>query len=226
MHDGGNTCTPVGSGAVDEQFWALICEDEDWLDREFEEIVSEPAESPRLRRRRGRWCVSTGPVPRGTVRAVAGAERDTRAVQGSVPGGRGGGNAHRPGRKALTGNRFRGKGRWFHRARARGGGVRSPARLTPCDADNPADGDKAEGLLRGHRIQRLVTLVQRVASAMSPAPKGGHRMVPGDRLSLSALCCPADCAHPAREGAWRHAGRVVMKGVCQGGRRCAITPCV
>ena len=46
MRDGGNTCTPVGSGAVDEQFWALVCEDEDWLDSEFDEIVSEPAESP------------------------------------------------------------------------------------------------------------------------------------------------------------------------------------
>ena len=46
MCDAGNTCTKVGSGAVDEQFWALICEDEDWLDSEFDEIVSEPAESP------------------------------------------------------------------------------------------------------------------------------------------------------------------------------------
>ena len=46
MRDGGDTCTPVGSGAVDDQFWALICEDEDWLDSEFDEIVSEPAESP------------------------------------------------------------------------------------------------------------------------------------------------------------------------------------
>ena len=41
MCDGGNTCTPVGSGAVDEQFWALVCEDEEWLDSEFAEIVSE-----------------------------------------------------------------------------------------------------------------------------------------------------------------------------------------
>ena len=49
MRGGGNTCTPVGSGAVDEQFWALICEDEDWLDSEFDEIVSEPAESPGMR---------------------------------------------------------------------------------------------------------------------------------------------------------------------------------
>ena len=47
MRDGGNICTPVNSGAVDEQFWALICEDEDWLD-----FVSEPAESPGVPPRR------------------------------------------------------------------------------------------------------------------------------------------------------------------------------
>ena len=52
MRDGGNICTPVNSGAVDEQFWALICEDEDWLDSEFDEIVSEPAESPGVPPRR------------------------------------------------------------------------------------------------------------------------------------------------------------------------------
>ena len=57
MRDGGNTCTPVGSGAVDEQFWALVCEDEDWLDREFEELVSEPAESPSMRPPRLMVCV-------------------------------------------------------------------------------------------------------------------------------------------------------------------------
>ena len=56
MRDGGNTCTPVGSGAVDEQFWALVCEDEDWLDSEFDEIVSEPAESPRMRPPRSMVC--------------------------------------------------------------------------------------------------------------------------------------------------------------------------
>jgi hypothetical protein len=57
MRDGGNTCTPVGSGAVDEQFWALVCEDEEWLDSEFDEIVSEPAESPRMRPPRLMVCV-------------------------------------------------------------------------------------------------------------------------------------------------------------------------
>ena len=39
------------SGAVDDEFWALICEDEDWLDREFAAIVSE-AESPTVPPRR------------------------------------------------------------------------------------------------------------------------------------------------------------------------------
>ena len=52
MRDGGNICTPVNSGAVDEQFLALICEDEDWLDSEFDEIVSERW-SPRECRRGG-----------------------------------------------------------------------------------------------------------------------------------------------------------------------------
>jgi len=75
MRDGGNTCTPVGSGAVDEQFWALICEDEDWLDSEFDEIVSEPAESPRTPPPRLMLCADRSrparqrPGPRGRDRA-------------------------------------------------------------------------------------------------------------------------------------------------------------
>ena len=54
---------------MDEQFWALICEDEDWLDSEFDEIVSQPAESPRIRPPRLMVC----------------ADRDACAVPGSVP---------------------------------------------------------------------------------------------------------------------------------------------
>ena len=37
--------TALSSGAVDAQFWALVCEDEEWLDAEFVGIVIEPAES-------------------------------------------------------------------------------------------------------------------------------------------------------------------------------------
>ena len=44
-----NTGAALGSGAVDAEFWALVCEDEEWLDAEFDAIVSEPCE-PRPRR--------------------------------------------------------------------------------------------------------------------------------------------------------------------------------
>ena len=37
----------LGSGAVDAQFWALVCEDEEWLEAEFDAIVSAPAEAGR-----------------------------------------------------------------------------------------------------------------------------------------------------------------------------------
>ena len=85
MRDGGNTCTPVGSGAVDEQFWALVCEDEDWLDSEFDEIVSEPAESPRMRPPRLMVCADRSrPARQG--RALAGTGRDTTRGTGQRPG--------------------------------------------------------------------------------------------------------------------------------------------
>ena len=37
----------LGSGAEDT-FWVLVCEDEEWLAAEFDAIVSEPTETPRL----------------------------------------------------------------------------------------------------------------------------------------------------------------------------------
>ena len=40
-----DTGTALSAGAVDAQFWALVCEDEEWLDAEFAGIVSGPAES-------------------------------------------------------------------------------------------------------------------------------------------------------------------------------------
>ena len=40
------TGTALSSEAVDVMFWALVCDDEEWLDLEFAGIVSEPAESP------------------------------------------------------------------------------------------------------------------------------------------------------------------------------------
>lgn len=35
----------LGSGAVDADFWALVCADEEWLQAEFDAIVSEPGET-------------------------------------------------------------------------------------------------------------------------------------------------------------------------------------
>ena len=39
-----NVDAVLGSGTVDAVFWALVCADEEWLRREFDGIVSEPAE--------------------------------------------------------------------------------------------------------------------------------------------------------------------------------------
>src|SRR6476469_2124336 len=49
MLDNGNTGPALGSDAVDARFWALICDDEEWLRAEFDGIVSEPAEHPTSR---------------------------------------------------------------------------------------------------------------------------------------------------------------------------------
>jgi hypothetical protein len=46
MRDNQNTDPALGSEAVDDRFWALICDDEQWLRAEFDGIVSEPAEHP------------------------------------------------------------------------------------------------------------------------------------------------------------------------------------
>jgi len=53
-----DTGSALGSGAVDAEFWALVCEDEEWLDAEFDAIVSEARETPtrstgKTRRRHG-----------------------------------------------------------------------------------------------------------------------------------------------------------------------------
>ena len=46
MRANGNTGPALSSDTVDAQFWALICDDEEWLRTEFDGIVSEPAEHP------------------------------------------------------------------------------------------------------------------------------------------------------------------------------------
>lgn len=40
-----NTGAALGSRAVDDDFRALVCEDEEWLQAEFDAIVSEPCET-------------------------------------------------------------------------------------------------------------------------------------------------------------------------------------
>jgi hypothetical protein len=40
-----NTGAALGSEAVDADFWALVCADEEWLRAEFDAIISEPRET-------------------------------------------------------------------------------------------------------------------------------------------------------------------------------------
>ena len=58
----GNTGAALGSGAVDADFWALVCEDEEWLTAEFNEVVSEAWEAPT---RPSRRPAVTDPAPEG-----------------------------------------------------------------------------------------------------------------------------------------------------------------
>ena len=51
-----NTGAALGSGAVDDDFWALACEDEEWLQAEFDAIASEPCET--LAWTSGRPCMT------------------------------------------------------------------------------------------------------------------------------------------------------------------------
>jgi hypothetical protein len=44
MVDRWDTGPALSSGAVDAEFWALVCEDEEWLDAQFAGIVGEAAE--------------------------------------------------------------------------------------------------------------------------------------------------------------------------------------
>ena len=43
----GNTGAALGSEAVDAEFWALICQDEEWLNAEFDAVVSDADGNPR-----------------------------------------------------------------------------------------------------------------------------------------------------------------------------------
>jgi hypothetical protein len=46
MLDRADTGAVLGSEAVDAEFWALVCSDEEWLQAEFDTIISGPAETP------------------------------------------------------------------------------------------------------------------------------------------------------------------------------------
>ena len=68
------TGAALGSGAGSTDFWVLVCEDEEWLAAEFDAIVSEPTETPRLVVHRPSMVGATrpsdspGPGGRGPVR--------------------------------------------------------------------------------------------------------------------------------------------------------------
>jgi len=79
-----DTGSALGSGAVDADFWALVCEDKEWLDAEFDAIVSAAWETPRRSGRRnpigGAWPGRgmQGQGPNSTVRPWRAGERPGR----------------------------------------------------------------------------------------------------------------------------------------------------
>ena len=72
-----DTGSALGSGAVDADFWALVCEDEEWLDAEFDAIVGAAWEAPWRSGRRSRIGVGwpgrgmRGQGPTGSDRGTA-----------------------------------------------------------------------------------------------------------------------------------------------------------
>lgn len=73
-----DTGSVLGSRAVDAEFWALICEDEKWLDAVFDAIVSAAFEAPTPITRRGS-VGSARPARRRAARRTAGALRPWRS---------------------------------------------------------------------------------------------------------------------------------------------------
>ena len=79
-----DTGSALGSGAVDADFWALVCEDEEWLDAEFDAIVGAAWEAPWRSGRRSRIGVGwpgrgmRGQGPTGIVRPCRTGERPGR----------------------------------------------------------------------------------------------------------------------------------------------------
>jgi len=81
-----DTGAALGSGAVDDVFWALVCEDEEWLQAEFDAIVSEPCET--LERPSGGpgTIAAAWPDRAGWQRRTSGTSRPWRT--GNRPGSR------------------------------------------------------------------------------------------------------------------------------------------
>ena len=77
----GDTGAVLGSGAVDTEFWALVCEDEEWLRAEFEAIVSEPAEIPIRPTRRPAIAGADNDRPRGYQETPDTARRSWCAIR-------------------------------------------------------------------------------------------------------------------------------------------------
>ena len=69
MGDGANIGTALGSGAVDDQFRALVCEDEEWLDAALRGSSADPRKT-RQRPHDGRSCPRTRRIPPGTGRTA------------------------------------------------------------------------------------------------------------------------------------------------------------
>ena len=81
-----HTGAALGSGAVDADFWALVCEDEEWLQAEFDAIVSEPCETPARPSGRPSMTASARPGRSAWQQSTSGTCRPWRA-------------GHRPGRR-------------------------------------------------------------------------------------------------------------------------------
>jgi hypothetical protein len=97
MLSGGDSRALLDDRAVDAEFWALVCQDEEWLRAEFDSIVSEPAEipaRPSVRRgvvgaQPGRWTGHRGmPGPIRRWRANVRPGRGWRRERSPPPEGR------------------------------------------------------------------------------------------------------------------------------------------
>jgi hypothetical protein len=81
-----NTGAALCSGAVDDDFWALVCEDEEWLQAEFDAIVSEPRETPVRSSGRPSMTAAARPDRAAWQRRTSGTTRPWRT--GNRPGRR------------------------------------------------------------------------------------------------------------------------------------------